>query len=99
MKVLPDQSIQSILISDVFIFSLCKIMSNASLHSGSKIHGLTVSGKVQARRAAGILIETVKRENLQNLVFLSSNFTRARETAEETLKVNRKITTDSGECS
>ena len=48
---------------------------------------MTVSGKVQARRAAGILIETVKRENLQNLVFLSSNFTRARETADETLKV------------
>ena len=46
-----------------------------------------MSGKVQARRAAGILIETVKRENLQNLVFLSSNFTRARQTAEETMKV------------
>ena len=46
-----------------------------------------MSGKVQARSAAGILIETVKRENLQNLVFLSSNFTRARETADETLKV------------
>ena len=56
--------------------------------SGSKIHGLTVSGRVQARRAAGVLIETVRRENLQNLVFLSSNFTRARETAIEILKVS-----------
>ena len=55
---------------------------------GSTIHGLTVSGRVQARRAAGLLIEEVKRENLKNMIFLSSNFTRARETAQETLKVN-----------
>ena len=46
-----------------------------------------MSGRVQARRAAGLLIEEVERENLKNIVFLSSNFTRARETAEETLKV------------
>ena len=51
---------------------------------------MTVSGKVQARRAAGLLIEEIGRENLKNIIFLSSNFTRARETAVETLKVTGK---------
>jgi hypothetical protein len=40
------------------------------------MHGLTITGKIQARRAAGLLIEEVKRENLKNIVFLSSNFMR-----------------------
>lgn len=50
---------------------------------GSTIHGLTSSGKLQARRAATSLIELVGRENICKLIFLSSNFTRARETAAE----------------
>lgn len=58
---------------------------------GSQMHGLTITGKIQARRAAGLLIEEVKRENLKNLVILSSNFTRARETATETLQVTMYV--------
>jgi hypothetical protein len=58
------------------------------IYIGSEMHGLTITGKIQARRAAALLIEEVKRENLKNIVFLSSNFMRARETASETLQVN-----------
>ncbi|KAG5189023.1 histidine phosphatase superfamily [Tribonema minus] len=50
---------------------------------GTVKHGLTTSGKVQARVAATQLIEAVGREALDDLIFISSDFTRARETAEE----------------
>eukprot|EP00611_Tribonema_gayanum_P009942 TRINITY_DN19836_c0_g1_i3.p1 TRINITY_DN19836_c0_g1~~TRINITY_DN19836_c0_g1_i3.p1 ORF type:complete len:307 (-),score=52.86 TRINITY_DN19836_c0_g1_i3:162-1082(-) len=50
---------------------------------GTVKHGLTTSGKVQARVAATQLIEAVGREALDELIFISSDFTRARETAEE----------------
>jgi hypothetical protein len=53
---------------------------------GTVKHELTVSGKVQARAAATSLIEAVGRENVENLIFASSDFTRARETAEECQK-------------
>jgi broad specificity phosphatase PhoE len=54
---------------------------------GTTIHGLTATGKTQSRRAATALIETVGRENLlgDNCVFLTSDFTRARQTAAETI--------------
>lgn len=60
---------------------------------GTKIHGLTATGMTQSRRAASALIETVGRENLfgDNCVFLSSDFTRARQTAEETILTLKHI--------
>lgn len=63
------------------------ISSNADV--GSKIHNLTPLGKVQARTAAAALIEllgkdrVLGREGHSNIIFISSNFTRARETAME----------------
>mmetsp|Transcript_18409 Transcript_18409/g.17718 ORF Transcript_18409/g.17718 Transcript_18409/m.17718 type:complete len:343 (-) Transcript_18409:98-1126(-) len=65
--------------------NIANIISSDPLR-GSEMHGLTITGKIQARRAAALLIEEVKRENLKNVVFLSSNFMRARETASETLQ-------------
>lgn len=50
---------------------------------GSTIHGLTAEGRRQARASAADLLQVIDAENLQNLVVYSSNFTRARETAEE----------------
>ena len=50
---------------------------------GATKHGLTSNGILQARNAAKCVIEKIGRDNLQNTVFLSSNFKRARETAIE----------------
>jgi broad specificity phosphatase PhoE len=58
---------------------------------GCTIHGLTPTGKVQARRAATSLIDTIGRDNLEHLILISSPFTRARETAEETLQAMQAI--------
>jgi bisphosphoglycerate-dependent phosphoglycerate mutase len=58
---------------------------------GTTIHGLTKTGRVQARRAATALIEAIGRQNLKDCVFYSSDFTRARETAEEAIKTMKQI--------
>ncbi|CBJ29761.1 conserved unknown protein [Ectocarpus siliculosus] len=50
---------------------------------GSVKHGLTSNGRSQARVAATALIEAVGRDRLDSLVFVSSEFLRARQTAEE----------------
>ena len=50
---------------------------------GTTIHGLTVEGRLQARRAATRLVDLVGRENLNQLYFYASDFTRAWQTAEE----------------
>ncbi|CAN0370664.1 unnamed protein product, partial [Scytosiphon promiscuus] len=50
---------------------------------GSVKHGLTTNGRTQARVAATALIEVVGRDRLDSLVFVSSEFLRARQTAEE----------------
>eukprot|EP00752_Nemacystus_decipiens_P006707 g6030.t1 len=50
---------------------------------GAVKHGLTSNGRSQARVAATALIEVVGRERLDSLVFVSSEFLRARQTAEE----------------
>ncbi|CAM9243483.1 unnamed protein product [Laminaria digitata] len=50
---------------------------------GAVSHGLTSNGRAQARAAATALIEVVGRERLDSLVFVSSEFLRARQTAEE----------------
>ena len=52
-------------------------------YAGATKHGLTSNGILQARNAAKCVIEKIGRDNLQNTVFLSSNFKRARETAIE----------------
>ncbi|KAL1514758.1 hypothetical protein AB1Y20_003844 [Prymnesium parvum] len=52
---------------------------------GTTKHGLTPLGRIQARRAATSLIDAVGREHLDNLYFYASDFTRAWQTAEETL--------------
>jgi broad specificity phosphatase PhoE len=54
---------------------------------GTTTHQLTKTGAVQARRAASALIETLGRDNLsaERCVFVSSDFTRARQTAVEVL--------------
>ena len=55
---------------------------------GCKIHGLSNLGRAQARAACASLFEKIGGRNvdLTKVVFLSSNFTRARETAEECIK-------------
>ncbi|CAM9236263.1 unnamed protein product [Ectocarpus sp. 12 AP-2014] len=50
---------------------------------GSVKHGLTSNGRSQARVSATALIEAVGRDRLDSLVFVSSEFLRARQTAEE----------------
>ncbi|CAN0292613.1 unnamed protein product [Ascophyllum nodosum] len=50
---------------------------------GAAKHGLTSNGRAQARAAATALIELVGRERLDSLVFISSGYLRARQTAEE----------------
>jgi len=52
---------------------------------GSTTHGLTSEGKAQARRAATSLLDIVGRERVNDIVFVSSRFTRARQTALETM--------------
>lgn len=50
---------------------------------GTVRHGLTSEGRLQARRAATRLVDLVGRDNLDRLMFVSSDFTRAHQTAEE----------------
>ncbi|CAN0153350.1 unnamed protein product, partial [Discosporangium mesarthrocarpum] len=57
------------------------ISSNPAI--GTVGHGLTVDGSAQARAAATSLIELVGRAHVDSLVFISSDFMRARQTAEE----------------
>ena len=59
---------------------------------GTTKHGLTKTGIIQARRAAISLIEVISgRENLHKCIFYSSDFTRARETAQETLNTLKML--------
>ncbi|CAM9586133.1 unnamed protein product, partial [Choristocarpus tenellus] len=57
------------------------ISSNPAV--GTVSHGLTTGGRAQARAAATSLIELVGRDHLDSLVFISSDFLRAKQTAEE----------------
>jgi len=56
---------------------------SSNYETGSTIHGLTPKGVTQAREAATFLLETIGRDNVQDLIVYSSNFTRARQTASE----------------
>ena len=67
---------------------------SSDLQIGSSIHGLTPEGKAQARRSAVNLISMIGRENLLEpgkVVFVTSPFTRARETALEAIKAMSRI--------
>jgi len=67
---------------------------SSDLLVGSSIHGLTPEGKAQARRAAIDLISMIGRETLLEpgkVLLVSSPFTRARETAIETIKAMTRI--------
>lgn len=58
---------------------------------GTERHGLTTEGRLQARRAATRLLDAVGRESLDTLVFVSSDFTRAWQTAEEALDAVKNV--------
>jgi len=58
---------------------------------GTIKHGLTLDGRLQARRAATRLIDMVGRERLDRLFFYSSDFTRAWQTAEEALSAVKNV--------
>jgi broad specificity phosphatase PhoE len=60
---------------------------------GTVKHGLTVEGRLQARRAATRLVDLVGRDRLHALHFYSSDFTRAWQTADETLSAVRNLIT------
>ena len=67
---------------------------SSDLRVGSSIHGLTPEGRAQARRAAVDLIAQIGRDNLLEpgkVVFVSSPFTRARETAFEAIKAMSRV--------
>jgi len=67
---------------------------SSDLKIGSSIHGLTPEGKAQARRSAVNLISMIGRENLLEpgkVVFITSPFTRARETALEAIRAMSRI--------
>ena len=65
------------------------ISSNPAV--GTVKHGLTVEGRLQARRAATKILDMVGREQLQRLHFYSSDFTRAWQTAEEALEAVKNV--------
>jgi broad specificity phosphatase PhoE len=65
------------------------ISSNPAV--GTVRHGLTTEGRLQARRAATRLLDAVGRERLGELLFVSSDFRRAEETAKEALGALVKI--------
>lgn len=65
------------------------ISSNAAV--ATQRHGLTPLGRTQARQAATRLVDLVGREALDSLHFYSSDFCRARETAEETLAAVQNV--------
>lgn len=58
---------------------------------GTVKHGLTPLGRLQARRVGTRLVDLVGRDALRTLYFYSSDFTRARQTAEETLSAINNI--------
>ena len=58
---------------------------------GTTKHGLTAEGRLQARQSATRLLDLVGRENLGSLAFVSSDFTRAWQTAEEALAAVSRI--------
>ena len=58
---------------------------------GTTKHGLTAEGRLQARQSATKLLDLVGRENLGSLAFVSSDFTRAWQTAEESLAAVSRI--------
>jgi len=60
---------------------------------GTTMHGLTSNGKAQARSAAVPLLAQIGSQGItyEDLVFISSNFTRARETAIETIAAIERI--------
>ena len=58
---------------------------------GTVKHGLTAEGRLQARQSATKLLDLVGRENLGSLAFVSSDFTRAWQTAEEALSAVSRI--------
>jgi len=58
---------------------------------GTTKHGLTTEGRLQARRSATKLLDLVGRDNLGSLAFVSSDFTRAWQTAEESLAAVARI--------
>jgi|EP00908_Phaeocystis_cordata_P017056 broad specificity phosphatase PhoE len=58
---------------------------------GTTRHGLTAEGRLQARRAATKLLDVVGRENMGTLAFVSSDFTRAWQTADESLSAVQRI--------
>lgn len=54
-------------------------------------HGLTALGVDQARQSAKPLLELIGEEGLRDTVFISSDFLRARQTAEECIATMREI--------
>lgn len=54
-------------------------------------HGLTALGVDQARQSAKPLLELIGQEGLRDTVFISSDFLRARQTAEECIATMREI--------
>ena len=66
---------------------------SSEILTGSTIHGLTPLGRDQAKQAAIPLLEVLNNNN--NLIMISSNFTRARETAQECLNEMERITSKS----
>eukprot|EP00282_Hemiselmis_andersenii_P034136 CAMPEP_0169461148 /NCGR_PEP_ID=MMETSP1042-20121227/18872_1 /TAXON_ID=464988 /ORGANISM="Hemiselmis andersenii, Strain CCMP1180" /LENGTH=279 /DNA_ID=CAMNT_0009573699 /DNA_START=18 /DNA_END=857 /DNA_ORIENTATION=- len=50
---------------------------------GTTIHGLTGLGRLQAQQSAPHLLEVIGDADVDKILFCSSNFTRARQTAEE----------------
>jgi broad specificity phosphatase PhoE len=58
---------------------------------GTTKHGLTAEGRLQARQSATKLLDLVGRDNMGSLAFVSSDFTRAWQTAEESLAAVSRI--------
>jgi broad specificity phosphatase PhoE len=70
------------------------ISSNPEL--GPVKHGLTALGIDQARQSARPLLDLVGRDGLRDTVFISSNFLRARQTAEECIAAMQDIMSSEG---
>jgi len=70
---------------------------SSEIVTGSTIHGLTPLGIDQAKQAAIPLLDVLdyKNNGFNKLVMISSNFTRARETAQECLNEMKRITSSS----
>mmetsp|Transcript_44440 Transcript_44440/g.111305 ORF Transcript_44440/g.111305 Transcript_44440/m.111305 type:complete len:326 (+) Transcript_44440:50-1027(+) len=61
---------------------------------GTTIHGLTGLGRLQARESAPHLLEAIGEANVGKILFCSSNFTRARQTAEEAAEALKEHLTE-----